>query len=318
MPTIYKIVLVGDAESGKSTLIINSVSNTFRKNYNLTIEDSFNKTFNDGTFNITDTSGDKQYRDLLPQHCLNRDAIILCIDLSDAFFEKKTKDQSDQEYITAYLQRWLTEIKKSAPSAASIQIIGTKTDAINKLLFDQRINAFRQACSEIMTTNGQIHAYHITSAKAFDGYYNKRLDVTSDKGQLFESPLTGVFEQVIAEDPFEKFKALSISKGNLETILKTYQDKRNWRFSFFSLCTYGSESIKRLNIRCENLAENSNVTGADILALLSSHRVESLKNFASSTFPAPKSGTEKIIRELYTQMTTQAAVVNARSIVKTV
>ena len=101
---IKKIILIGDAGVGKSSLFLKYDSNKFLDNYNSTIGiDYIFKNIEKEKYNlrlqIYDTAGQERYRSLIPNYIKNSDGIFLIFDLT----KKQTFDS---------LEKWLGLIKE--------------------------------------------------------------------------------------------------------------------------------------------------------------------------------------------------------------
>jgi len=80
----YKIVVVGDAQSGKSSLLFRFVQRRFCTDLSSTVlAQFFSKTLPTGDrVNMWDTAGQERYRSLLPQYLKNIDLILFVYDIT--------------------------------------------------------------------------------------------------------------------------------------------------------------------------------------------------------------------------------------------
>jgi len=89
----YKIIVLGDANVGKSSIIERYCKNEFTYNHRPTIGPEFYKKdiYKNGiniTLNIWDTAGQERFRSLTSQYYRNADGVILVYDVND----EKTAD----------------------------------------------------------------------------------------------------------------------------------------------------------------------------------------------------------------------------------
>ena len=134
---IKKIILIGDAGVGKSSLFLKYDSNKFLDNYNSTIGiDYIFKNIEKEKFNlrlqIYDTAGQERYRSLIPNYIKNSDGIFLIFDLT----KKQTFDS---------LEKWLGLIKEQKEiDKNNLIILGNKLDLVsNREVTDEDIDLFK-------------------------------------------------------------------------------------------------------------------------------------------------------------------------------
>ena len=118
---LYKILLLGDCSSGKTSLIYRLVHNNFLEYYVSTIGIDFNiKSFviNDKKvkLQIWDSCGHERFNALTRSYYRNTDAFIICYDISSH------KSFEDAKF-------WIKELKKHVVDRQVIKIlVGTKAD----------------------------------------------------------------------------------------------------------------------------------------------------------------------------------------------
>jgi Ras-related protein Rab-1A len=118
---LYKILLLGDCSSGKTSLIYRLVHNSFLEYYVSTIGIDFNiKSFvvNDKKvkLQIWDSCGQERFNALTRSYYRNTDAFIICYDISSR------KSFEDAKY-------WIKELEKYVFDRPVIKIlVGTKAD----------------------------------------------------------------------------------------------------------------------------------------------------------------------------------------------
>jgi len=119
-----KLVLLGEAGVGKSSLVLRFVSDRFEFNQNSTIGASFmSKSFtlsNGETFKyqIWDTAGQEKYKALAPMYYRGSHAALVVYDLT-----------SEQSFYS--LQRWVKELQQYGPPNIVIAIAGNKCDLVD-------------------------------------------------------------------------------------------------------------------------------------------------------------------------------------------
>lgn len=120
----YKLILVGEAAVGKTSIISRFVNNNFDKKYKCTIGSEFKlKAFNLEDYGIQmeiyDTCGTEKFRAITRQYYRNTDGIFLIFDLTNPISFTKLDD-------------WIADIKNSAPRDSVIFVIGNKKDLESK------------------------------------------------------------------------------------------------------------------------------------------------------------------------------------------
>lgn len=128
----HKIVLVGDANVGKSSVAFRFAQNRFFENTEPTIGAAFltkkiryNET--DYVLNLWDTAGQEKYNSLIPMYYRNADAAIIVYDI--------TNEQSLNS-----ASRWLTELHRIVPDIF-ILLVGNKCD-LEKQILQTSINDY--------------------------------------------------------------------------------------------------------------------------------------------------------------------------------
>lgn len=121
----YKFVLLGDSNTGKTSICLRYVSKKFEQIFQSTIGCSFlgkvleidNKNYN---LDIWDTAGQERYRALLPMYYRNADVALICIEIDKSDFSEE-------------INYWINELDKYCDKINRITIIvGTKMDLINE------------------------------------------------------------------------------------------------------------------------------------------------------------------------------------------
>ena len=119
----FKIIIIGDSGTGKSSLMLRYTDDTFSEFHNTTIgvDFKFKKLKINDTyvgFHIWDTAGQEKFKSIIRSYYLNSDGIILVFDLNS-------------KYTFDNLQYWIDEIKYTGRQKCPIILIGNKTDLKN-------------------------------------------------------------------------------------------------------------------------------------------------------------------------------------------
>jgi Ras-related protein Rab-1A len=121
---LFKIIIIGDSGTGKSSLLVKFVDNTYDEHYISTIGVDFKiKTVDvDGRkckLQIWDTAGQERFRNITTAYYRGAHGIILVYDTTNGESFNNTKF-------------WLGEITKYASESVQILLIGNKTDRSDK------------------------------------------------------------------------------------------------------------------------------------------------------------------------------------------
>lgn len=123
-PIRIKSVILGDANIGKTSLVLRYLHKRFNQYSESTIGCAYNNSeieYNGKTYklDIWDTAGQERYRGLMPMYYRNADIVFLCVDLSE-----KDNDKIYNDY-----RYWKDQISKHNDNENRIIIIvGTKSD----------------------------------------------------------------------------------------------------------------------------------------------------------------------------------------------
>jgi Ras-related protein Rab-21 len=125
-PEKFKVVLLGEAGSGKTSILVKYVKGQFSKRREATVQANFmEKRVDVGTpptsvqLYIWDTAGQERYHALGPIYYRDSNAAILVYDITDGdSFEK--------------VQRWVKELRKVIAEDLPIVIAGNKIDLENR------------------------------------------------------------------------------------------------------------------------------------------------------------------------------------------
>jgi len=121
---LFKILLIGDAAVGKSSLMMRYVDNIYSENYMSTIGVDFkirtleldNQTLK---LQIWDTAGQERFRTITCSYYRGAHGIILAYDVTD-----RSSFQN--------VRHWLQEIGRYAKPGVKVLLVGTKCDLVEK------------------------------------------------------------------------------------------------------------------------------------------------------------------------------------------
>lgn len=114
-----KITLIGEGNTGKSSMLHRLMSKDFTKSYRPTIFEHFEKDIliknKPITLEIWDTAGQEDYDRLMPLNYPNTEILIICFSIANMETYKRVK------------HKWIPEINHYSPNT-SIVLVGCKTD----------------------------------------------------------------------------------------------------------------------------------------------------------------------------------------------
>lgn len=118
---IFKMLLVGDSATGKSSLLLRFVDNSFESSFISTIGVDFkiyNMKLSDGSrakLQIWDTAGQERFRTITSSYYRGCNCVMVVYDVTD----RKS---------FANVERWMNEVDRNARSDAVRALVGNKTD----------------------------------------------------------------------------------------------------------------------------------------------------------------------------------------------
>lgn len=150
--TKIKVVLIGDANVGKTSIINRYISDGFSETLTPTIQLAFSKKVipfknKEIELQICDTAGQERYQSICPNFYRDAEAAIIVFDLTSRISLKKA-------------QEWMDELKATMPESLVIAIAGNKSD------IPERIITYDEAYQMASQNNCN---YFDTSAKTGDG-----------------------------------------------------------------------------------------------------------------------------------------------------
>ncbi|VDK64560.1 unnamed protein product [Onchocerca ochengi] len=158
---LFKIVIVGDHNCGKSCILLRFAENSFRQDHITTLGVDFKlKTIKLGRDKIRlelwDTAGMERYRTIYNSYYHSAHGVMCVYDLTD---------ERSFDNLRNY---WLKEIRMHAPSNAVLMLIGNKAD-----LEDKRMVNFERA--ERLASQLGVSLYEVsakTGINCDDAFYN--------------------------------------------------------------------------------------------------------------------------------------------------
>ncbi|ORX90983.1 ras-domain-containing protein [Basidiobolus meristosporus CBS 931.73] len=121
-PTQVKLVLLGEAAVGKSSLVLRFINNDFQENKGPTIGAAFltQKYHLDDRvikFEIWDTAGQERFHSLAPMYYRNAQAAVVLYDITKATSLENAKS-------------WIKELQRQASPNIVVALVGNKIDLI--------------------------------------------------------------------------------------------------------------------------------------------------------------------------------------------
>lgn len=133
---LFKVLLIGDKQAGKSALLKRFAEGSFSENYTTTIGIDFmtKTTTFAGTslkLQIWDTAGQERFRNITNSYYRGAHAILIVFDLSDRkMFEN--------------LENWYETATTQGPENCAIGLVGTKTDLTDRKVTQEEAEAFAE------------------------------------------------------------------------------------------------------------------------------------------------------------------------------
>ena len=172
---IFKIILIGDTSTGKTSLINRYINKRFEDKYRCTIGVDFlmQKIYIDNTLiklQIWDTAGMEKYKQITSSYYRGAQACIVVFDLTniDSFYS---------------LQQWVDDYCQISKNQNNIYIVGNKCD----------LNDFKVSKEDIMKfcQNNNGFKYLQTSAKTGEGVEKMFEDISNDLFEKYKNKIKG-------------------------------------------------------------------------------------------------------------------------------
>ena len=212
----YKIIFVGDAGVGKTTIINRINDNEFQSAYDATIGVDFwpkkiNFRGNEITLQIWDTAGQERYRGLIPSYVRNSSIVFIVFDITN----RKTFES---------IPKWI-ELIKSIEKNNILVLIGNKEDLKEKREVEKKEG-------EDLAKENEMHYYEL-SAKNYNNndikkiFFNTVIELPTFSGHIDNKEKEGLIEELITQENKENKKDylnINVKKENMLTI---HNDKDN-------------------------------------------------------------------------------------------
>ncbi len=211
----YKIIFVGDAGVGKTTIINRINDNEFQSSYDATIGVDFwpkkiNFRGNEITLQIWDTAGQERYRGLIPSYVRNSSIVFIVFDITN----RKTFES---------IPKWI-ELIKSIEKNIILVLIGNKEDLKEKREVEEKEG-------EDLAKENEMHYYEL-SAKNYNNndikkiFFNTVIELPTFSGYIDNKEKEGLIEELIQENKENKKDYLNINVKK-ENMLTIHNDKDN-------------------------------------------------------------------------------------------
>ena len=211
----YKIIFVGDAGVGKTTIINRINDNEFQSAYDATIGVDFwpkkiNFRGNEITLQIWDTAGQERYRGLIPSYVRNSSIVFIVFDITN----RKTFES---------IPKWI-ELIKSIEKNNILVLIGNKEDLKEKRKVEKKEGNELAKKNEI--------AYYELSAKRDNNndikkiFFNTVIELPTFSGYIDNKEKEGLIDELIQENKENKKDYLNINVKK-ENMLTIHTDKDN-------------------------------------------------------------------------------------------
>ena len=206
----YKIVVIGDINVGKTSILSRFRYGSFEPEYMPTLGiDFFSKNlfFEDKTIRLIlwDTAGQERFRSLIPSYLKNADCIIIVFDITNK-----------ESFLS--LNRWLTDAKNNANENTIYVICGNKIDLMEKRSINENeINEYIKKNGliymECSAKNGQgikdlfnIIAKNLGENNFAKSDYNVRLEMNNDNdnNKIEQSNSNYIIKQNLVENENKK------------------------------------------------------------------------------------------------------------------
>ena len=211
----YKIIFVGDAGVGKTTIINRINDNEFQSAYDATIGVDFwpkkiNFRGNEITLQIWDTAGQERYRGLIPSYVRNSSIVFIVFDITN----RKTFES---------IPKWI-ELIKSIEKNNILVLIGNKEDLKEK-------REVKKKEGEDLAKENEMHYYEL-SAKNYNNndikkiFFNTVIELPTFSGYIDNKEKEGLIDELIQENKENKKDYLNINVKK-ENMLTIHNDKDN-------------------------------------------------------------------------------------------
>ena len=211
----YKIIFVGDAGVGKTTIINRINDNEFQSAYDATIGVDFwpkkiNFRGNEITLQIWDTAGQERYRGLIPSYVRNSSIVFIVFDITN----RKTFES---------IPKWIELIKSIEKNI--LVLIGNKEDLKEKREVEKKEG-------EDLAKQNEMSYFELSAKKDNNNdikkiFFNTVIELPTFSGHIDNKEKEGLIEELITQENKENKKDylnINVKKENMLTI---HNDKDN-------------------------------------------------------------------------------------------
>ena len=200
----YKIIFVGDAGVGKTTIINRINDNEFQSAYDATIGVDFwpkkiNFRGNEITLQIWDTAGQERYRGLIPSYVRNSSIVFIVFDITN----RKTFES---------IQKWI-ELIKSIEKNNILVLIGNKEDLKEKREVEKKEG-------EDLAKENEMSYFELSAKRDNNNdikkiFFNTVIELPTFSGYIDNKEKEGLIDELIQENKENKKDYLNIEKINI-------------------------------------------------------------------------------------------------------
>ena len=211
----YKIIFVGDAGVGKTTIINRINDNEFQSAYDATIGVDFwpkkiNFRGNEITLQIWDTAGQERYRGLIPSYVRNSSIVFIVFDITN----RKTFES---------IQKWI-ELIKSIEKNNILVLIGNKEDLKEKREVEKKEG-------EDLAKENEMSYFELSAKRDNNNdikkiFFNTVIELPTFSGYIDNKEKEGLIDELIQENKENKKDYLNINVKK-ENMLTIHNDKDN-------------------------------------------------------------------------------------------
>ena len=211
----YKIIFVGDAGVGKTTIINRINDNEFQSSYDATIGVDFwpkkiNFRGNEITLQIWDTAGQERYRGLIPSYVRNSSIVFIVFDITN----RKTFES---------IQKWI-ELIKSIEKNNILVLIGNKEDLKEKREVEKKEG-------EDLAKENEMSYFELSAKRDNNNdikkiFFNTVIELPTFSGYIDNKEKEGLIDELIQENKENKKDYLNINVKK-ENMLTIHNDKDN-------------------------------------------------------------------------------------------
>ena len=211
----YKIIFVGDAGVGKTTIINRINDNEFQSAYDATIGVDFwpkkiNFKGNEITLQIWDTAGQERYRGLIPSYVRNSSIVFIVFDITN----RKTFES---------IPKWI-ELIKSIEKNNILVLIGNKEDLKEKREVEKKEG-------EDLAKENEMSYFELSAKRDNNNdikkiFFNTVIELPTFSGYIDNKEKEGLIDELIQENKENKKDYLNINVKK-ENMLTIHNDKDN-------------------------------------------------------------------------------------------